>query len=30
MQKTKAKLDALVTHTEWNTYRVVHTRSAPQ
>jgi heme-degrading monooxygenase HmoA len=27
-QKTQARLDSLVTANEWNTYRVVHTRSA--
>lgn len=27
-QKTQARLDSLVTSSEWNTYRVVHTRSA--
>jgi heme-degrading monooxygenase HmoA len=29
-QKTQARLDALVTRKEWNSYRVVHTRSAEQ
>ncbi|HEY7487631.1 MAG TPA: antibiotic biosynthesis monooxygenase family protein [Streptosporangiaceae bacterium] len=29
-QKTQAQLDALVTYSEWNTYRPVHSRSAGQ
>jgi heme-degrading monooxygenase HmoA len=29
-QQTEARLDSLVTSRDWNSYRVVHTRSAPQ
>jgi heme-degrading monooxygenase HmoA len=29
-QKTQARLNSLATSYEWNTYRVVHTRSAPR
>jgi heme-degrading monooxygenase HmoA len=28
-QKTQARLDALTTRTDWNTYRVVHSRTTP-
>lgn len=28
-QKNQAKLDSLITRTDWNSYRVVHSRSAP-
>jgi hypothetical protein len=29
-QKTQARLDSLATFSEWNSYRVIHTRSAPK